>query len=276
MIIHHLPSRAPAFEPSPGAAAAATDGDTLSHRFSVLYALAQDSRHLFGSPLGPFTVRGENHVLPRFVYFGPDSSDDSVRLAILAGFDGSDSRPTEALVHFIEKLAVVPDLGQGLHLSLFPVVNPSGIAHRTRSNAAGIDLTAEHWDDSVQPEVALLRQDARLRGYHGFVRIESAAVAEVTGVVRRVGRASVSLTDVDLVAADQTDRFPVRWERHFSDRPPQQGPLSIADDFAIGPFELILRIPNVWDAPLYREAVAQVLRHFIVRYRATLSYGLNL
>jgi hypothetical protein len=122
----------------------------------------------------------------------------------------------------------------------------------------------------------LLRQDARLRGYHGFVRTESAAVDEVTGVVRRAGRASVSPTDVDLVGADQTDQFPVRWERHFSDRSPQQGPLSIADDFAIGPFELILRVPATWNLPLYRAAVAQVLRHFIVRYRATLSYGLHL
>jgi hypothetical protein len=39
--------------------------------------------------------------LPRFVYFGPQATDESLRLAFLTGFDHRDLRGTLSLLHFV-------------------------------------------------------------------------------------------------------------------------------------------------------------------------------
>ena len=230
---------------------------------------------VFSSPLGPFRLRNRSHVLHRFVYFGADDRDDAVRLAFHAGFDGSNSRGTDALLHFVERLVLAPDLGRGLILAFFPLVNPSGFDHGARVNANAADLAAEHWGDSNEPEIALLRQDARRRGYHGFVRLESGAHDFISGTVRSTSPVAAA-TGLQLVSSDASDPFPVRWENSPARGSPRSGPLSVADDYLVRPFELVLRIPRAWDAALHREAVSQVLRRFIDRYRATLSYGIHL
>ena len=54
------------------------------------------------------------------------------------------------------------------------------------------------------------------------------------------------------------------------------GPLTMADDQPFHPFELTLRIPAAWSAELYREAVASILKRFVLRYRGIVAYGQNL
>src|SRR4051812_3527006 len=71
----------------------------LGQQLATLYALAQKSEHVFGTPLGPFEHAGRQHYVPRFVYFGPQTSEESPRLAFLAGLDSRDLRPTLALLH---------------------------------------------------------------------------------------------------------------------------------------------------------------------------------
>ena len=248
-------------------------GDDIHRELSALYALTENSPHVFGSPLGPFVLRGATYHLPRFVYFGPEAANDSVRLAFHAGLDGTDGRSARALLHVVERLTLTPDLGQGLNLSFFPIVNPSGFEWGSRRNTQAADLATENWERSDAPEIALLRHDAHVRGYHGFVRIESAPVDGVTGIVHVPGATAGPETSL-LIAAEAADLFPVRWSNDTT--PPAHGPLTIADDFAERPFELILRFPQSWTPAVHREAVSQVVKRFIVRYRATLAFGLHL
>ena len=49
----------------------------LSEYLSKLYALSQRSNYVFGSPIGPFYHRARHLSLPRFVYFGPHTHDES-------------------------------------------------------------------------------------------------------------------------------------------------------------------------------------------------------
>src|SRR5690606_18549571 len=100
----------------------------FSEQLSNLYQLVQRSQFLFASPLGPFHVNGRPFHLPRFVYFGPHASDAALRLAFLAGFDHRDLRPTLAVLRLVEGLALAPDLGQGLNLSFFPLLDVLGLA----------------------------------------------------------------------------------------------------------------------------------------------------
>src|SRR5688572_14885204 len=133
----------------------------LGDQLSTLYAHAQRSEHVFGTPLGPFEHAGRQHHLPRFVYFGPHTSEESPRLAFLAGLDSRDLRPTLALLHLVEELALRPDIGQSLHLAFYPLVDVLG--HLQQGGER--DLAAQGWATATAPELDLLARDSRLRTY---------------------------------------------------------------------------------------------------------------
>lgn len=266
-------SSTPSTRLTTGAAASwARQADDFQSRLSALYALSQENRHLFGSPLGPFSRQGRDAYVPRFVFFGPHAADDSWRLAFLAGHDHRDLRASRAVLHLVEHLARNSERGHGLNLSFFPLMDAAGFYHGVPPRALG----AEHWGRSVAPEINLLGQDARQRGYHGFIRVESAThdADIVTIQVRPSGRRAAS-PDLELISSEETDPFPVRFECLPAEAVPV-GPLSIAADLPVQPFELVLRVPAAWPDEIYHEAVSFILSRFILRYRAFQAYGLHL
>lgn len=251
--------------------------DGLRSAFSDLYGQTANTRQVFGSPLGPVQHGAHAYWLPRFVYFGSDFSDASVRLAVYAGFDGTEVRPTLAVLSLVQRLILRPDLGQGISLSLFPCVNPSGFEAGTRLTRGAVDLGATHWNESAAPEIVALANDVRLRAYHGFVRVEAAPVDEIQATLRSGSRACRA-GDAVLVPPTtvESPMFPIRWSWAEPLCAPEVGPLSIADDLLGGPFELVLRVPDSWSEALFGEAVVHVLRRFVVHYRASYAYGIHL
>src|SRR5688572_19652640 len=85
---------------------AAVPSTDLRARLSRLYELAQNSEFLFGSPLGPTPHETQALHLPQFVYFGPQTSEASPRLAVLAGLGRHDLSAARALTAFVEGLAL--------------------------------------------------------------------------------------------------------------------------------------------------------------------------
>jgi hypothetical protein len=243
----------------------------FGEQLADLYDLVQRSEFVFGSPLGPIKAEKRSLYLPRFVYFGPHTSDVSLRLAFTAGLDHRDLRSTLALLHLVEQIALKPDIGQGLNLSFFPLVDVLGLA----SLAPDRSLAAANWSRNNEPEINLLGQDARLAGYHGFVRLETVRGQDVATVRLRFAANDHPTPDVELVSSDDFEPFPVRWEAD-ADQPPVDGPLSLAGDLPVPPFELTLRLPAAWPTEQYREAAASILKRFIIRYRGILAYGQNL
>lgn len=245
---------------------------TFSEQLSSLYKLVQRSNYVFGSPIGPFFAEARHFHLPRFVYFGPHASEAALRLSFLGGFDHRDLRPTLALLRLVEGLALKPDLGQGLNLSFFPLVDVLGLAHVKSSR----DLVAQNWSKPREPEIALLEKDARIAGYHGFVRIESAPGEEEVIVRLRAPEPSENFAPaLELISSDDVDPLGVRWESD-SATPSEPGPLGIADDLPLHPFELTVRIPPAWSLDLYAEAAASILKRFVLRYRGFISYAQHL
>ncbi|HET7537350.1 MAG TPA: hypothetical protein VFJ90_12905 [Candidatus Didemnitutus sp.] len=252
-------------------AAAWPSTPTFAQRLSRLYELAEESDHLFGSPLGPFYDQARTHYLPRFVYFGPHTSQESLRLAVLAGTSPYDLAGARALLTFIEGLALQPNLGQGLNLSFFPLVNVVGLL----GGAEDRDLTGENWVRSSESEIRLLGEDARVRNYQGFVRITMTADSEPSALVRTVVSPTVHVTGIELFSSEDFAPWPVRFEA-LSSGTVTSGPLSIADDLPSAPFEVELACPFDWPQSRIDRAIADVLRRVIVRYRAFHAYGLHL
>jgi hypothetical protein len=254
------------------AAGALAPAEELARRLSAVYALGQENPHVFASPLGPFAYAGAREAsVPRFVFFGPHTTDASWRVAFLAGFDCEDLRASHALLGLVEFLARHADEGYGLNLTFFPLVDVAGLEFGTRPRA----LAAAHWAQSVIPEITLLEKDARGASYHGFVRVETAAPGEDVVVLEmRAPDGAFTSPDVEICTSDDFESFPVRFERARAT--PAGGPLTIAADMPVAPFELVLRVPAAWPDELYRSAVTSILGRFIVRYRAFQAFGQHL
>jgi hypothetical protein len=261
--------------PFPGstAATASAPADALRSDLSALYALSQNSPYVFASPLGPFRVEGRQAHLPRFVFFGPHACDDSWRMAFLAGFDHRDLRASRALLALATRLASDSETGHGLNLSFFPLIDVAGLV----SGVAGRSLAYSHWGRGAAPEISLLENDARQRSYHGFVRIETGTMDDDLISLRLRGSSTDLLSpDLELITSDETRSFPVRFEADCRDVPALEGPLSIADDLPLAPFELTLRIPDSWPEETYQHAAVTLMERFLGRYRAFQAYGQHL
>lgn len=247
--------------------------DALAARLHRLYARAEGAQRIFASPLGPLTAQGRDYPLPRFVYLSPFGADESLRVAVHAGYDHRDERATEAVLHFIERLLLAPDLGDGINLAFFPLVDVLGHA-----SGEPRGLAAESWLDPLSPETVLLARDARQRGYHVFVRIETASGSSLANdadevVVRLRGGVSDTLADYggELVSSAEFEPFAVRFEAESG--PVSDGPLTLAEDLGHIPFEITLRLPFAWTDALHREAVALIFKRLMLRYRGHQSYG---
>lgn len=263
------PSRPSTVARATSPASSLTLSAALGDQLSTLYRLAQQSEHIFGSPLGPFTHAGQSHHLPRFVYFGPHTSEESPRVAFLAGLDHRDLRPTLALLHLVEELALKPSLGQSLHLAFYPLIDVVGHL----PSAGTRTLAGESWTKPASPEIDLLSKESRLRSYHAFVRIESVLSDDTLTLVLRT--APGSLANAPLISSDDAGSLPIRWEIE-SGPPASTGPQTLGDDLPFRPLDLTLRVPASWTPEFYREAVASILKRFIVRYRSFLAYGQHL
>ncbi|MFT3869452.1 MAG: hypothetical protein QM715_13440 [Nibricoccus sp.] len=251
---------------SPAAALEKTPSSELIEWFSSLYALSQRSNHVFGSPVGPFYHQNHPLHLPRFVYFGPHTHDESLRLAFLSGFDHTDLRGSFALAQFVEHLVLAPDLGHGLNLSIFPLVDVLGLYLGVNNRK----LATKNWSHSSLPEISLLGKDARTRGYHGFVRLETARdIDDITVSLRGTDEAA----GVELISSEDFEPLAVRWEADAPGSASADGPLSLMDDLPFPPFELTLRIPASWSADLHRDSVTSILKRFVLRYRGLQAYS---
>lgn len=256
----------------PGPAAPRGSGASVRERLSELYSQAQDSPYVFASPLGPFRCGEDLVELPRLAFFGPAACDDSWRLAFLAGFDHRDRRSSRALLALVSGLSDQADSGHGLNLSFFPVVDAAGLL----VGAPDRNLGTVHWGRGAPPEISLLELDARINGYHGFVRIETSHAGEDVVVVRlRRPEVAALSPDQELITTEETELLPVRFET-IAAGPVADGPLSIADDLPLPPFEITLQVPAAWPEHAYQRSAVVLLKRFLRRYRAFQAYGQHL
>lgn len=255
--------------PAPVAGAAVVPSD-LSARLGRLYELTQSSGYVFGSPLA-FLNAGQPQSLPRLVYFGPQISDGSPRLAILAGLGRHDRLAARAVMTFVEDLMRDPAIGQALSLSFFPVVNVLGLL----GGAEERDLAEESWTTSNLPEIGLLAQDARLRSYQGFIRVITTADDEPSARLRSVLSPYVERSGIEVFSSADFDSWAVSFEA-LPSHSVGYGPLSLADDLPFAPFEVELALPAEWSQARADQQLSALLQRLVARYRSFLAYGQHL
>lgn len=244
---------------------------TLAQRVSALHEAAQKSDHVFASPLGPFRDGARELYVPRFVYFGPHTSHESVRLAVLAGFGRHDRGAVKALLAFIENLTHAPDIGQSLNVSFFPVANVIGLA----SDAEERDLSEESWSQPAAPEIALLRQEILRSHYQVFIRITTSTDDQPAAWVRSVRSTTAQSSDVQVFSSTDFHPWSVSFETVSADSV-GGSLLGLAGQMAFSPFEVELALPADWSQRTADQALATKLKRLIVHYRAFLAFGQHL
>jgi len=249
----------------------APPSQALTQRLASLPELAQESDYVFGSSLGPFSDGANLHDLPHFIYIGPASSPDTLKLAVLAGFGRHDLPAARAVLAYIEGLTRRPDVGQGLNLSLFPLVNVLGLI----GGAEDRDLTAANWVSSAEPEIRLLRQDSSLRGYQGFVRVVTTADDAPSAWFRSIPSLLAQSAGVEVFSPSDFLPWPVRFEKALAGKV-TSGPLSVAEDLPFSPFEIELALPAEWTQFRKDKELSALLKRLFASYRAFQGYGQNL
>jgi len=151
---------------------------SLAAVLAPLQELAQTSTYCLTNSLGSFRYGDSSYSLARFIFDGPSSGGDPIRLGFFAGVHGDEPSGTLALVRFLRDLAGTPELAAGYRIYAYPICNPTGFEDGTRHSRRGKDLNREFWQASEEPEVYLLEQELWTHAFHGIISLHSDDTSE--------------------------------------------------------------------------------------------------
>ena len=254
--------------------------------FSCLETLrqkAEGSGSLFYSEIGTFRHGTATYTLPRFVFLGPGSDDEPVRIGIFAAVHGDEPETAHAAIEFLNRLIENPERARGYQIFVYPVCNPTGVEDSTRNSRAGVDLNREFWNGSKQPEVYYMERELGVLGFQGVISLHADNTTQGVYAFVRGATLTEALARPALVAAeaflprasgDVIDNFPATdalIHQHCYD-----GVLSNPAELHPAPFEIIFETPQEEPFELQVKAAVAALESILEEYRPFLSFQQNI
>jgi hypothetical protein len=254
----------------------------LEDVLAPLNELAVRSSSLIAAPSGILDFGAETCELPRYLYIGPKSGGEPIRVGIFAGIHGDEPEGVHALVRFASLLEAQPDIAAGYALFIYPICNPTGFEDRTRNSRRGKDLNREFWRGSSEPEVRLLQSELVSHCFDGIISLHTDDTSHGFYGFAHGATLTQHLVEPALKAAEEflprngndvIDGFPAR---NGIVKHGYEGVLSAPPKVRPRPFEIVLETPA--DAPAFFKEAAFVaaLRTILIRYREFISYAPNL
>lgn len=254
----------------------------LDRLLSQLDQLAEKSDHLMKKSFGEFKSAGQTYTMPRYLYLGPKSGGDTIRLGIFATIHGDEPEGALALTRLVAALEKNPELAKGYCLFLYPVCNPTGFEDNTRHSRSGPDLNREFWKDSREPEVRLLETEIWLHAFDGIITLHADNTSD--GLYGYVAGAVLSENLLEPALREAEQFLPRNRERQIDGFSARNGVISecypgvlrAPQDMQRPPFEITLETPQ--KAPLYRqvEAFSAALQTILVEYRYLMAVAQNI
>jgi protein MpaA len=248
----------------------------------ALDQLAEQSPHFISKSFGEFDSEGRTYTLPRYVFLGPKSGGDTIRIGIFATIHGDEPEGALALTRFVTALGNNPEIAKGYALFIYPVCNPTGFEDNTRHSRRGKDLNREFWRESAEPEVRFLESEIWTHAFDGIITLHSDDTSD--GLYAFVSGAVLTenLTEPALREAEQ---FLPRNRNHVIDgfnarggivTDCYQGVLKATPGLVRPPFEITLETPQ--KAPLHRqvEAFNAALQTILIEYRYLQAIAQNI
>ncbi len=245
-------------------------------------ALAAACPQLVAAVAGTFALGRARYEIPRFDFHGQPGGTPPIRLGLFALVHGDEPAGALGLQRLLETLAADPAPARGYELSLYPVCNPTGYEDGTRHNRAGLDLNREFWRGSAQPEVQILEQELRTRGFDGIIALHADDTSEgLYGYTQ--GRVLNENLLVPALRASQ-HVLPVNPSPVIDGFAAEQG---IVEDCFPGilapspeqrprPFEIIFETPAAAPMTHQVEAIGCALASVLAEYRGFIAQGANL
>jgi murein peptide amidase A len=268
------PIRERASRPTPSRAV-----DGLLRRFEEI---AAHSDHLMSKPFGQFESAGRFYSIPRYIFLGPPSGGDTIRLGLFAAIHGDEAQGAEALGEFVAGLERNPDLAKGYALFVYPLCNPTGFEDNTRHSRSGKDLNREFWKNSPEPEVQSLQTEIWTHAFHGIVNLHADDTSHglygfVNGDVL-----SKHLLEPALQAAEKV--LPRNRDDHIDGFPADRGiiyecyngVLQAPAGLVHPPFEITLETPHHAALESQTQALQVALETILMEYRSLMAIAQNI
>lgn len=239
--------------------------------------LLQPLRHLnledHGVHYSPITTAtdGKRFQIERFVFIGPDSGHQTVRLGVFAGLGRQDRQSPAAVVRFLQDLVASPELATGVHLYFYPVAFPSATEdHNSRTG----DLFKSLWIDSSLPEPYLLERELAVIQFHGVVTL--LGLGHLSGISLQLHGIWTSLQTSLLQPAIQAASRYLPLAQAGDHTASQKISLTTGGDLSPRPFEISIKIPRETNPHSQIQAQRAALHSILQNYRAVISHAQNI
>jgi hypothetical protein len=249
---------------------------------NTLVSLQKAKTPWLSSTLGAWAIGADDYSLEQYLFVGPRSGGEYVRVGVFAGIHGDETAGVLAAVQFLHELAKNPEIARGYEIYVYPLCNPSGFEDGTRHSRSGRDLNREFWLGSREPEVQLLEQQIRTLRFDGIISLH--ADDETCGLYAFALGAQVTQYVVEpaLQAAEKVlprnceptiDNFTAR---NGLIRKGYPGMLCAAPEARPRPFEIVFETPHTADLEKQVEANLIFLRQALDQYLQLQAVGQDL
>lgn len=241
----------------------------LRDMLAPIFELTLAERRLDGAVIGAVASEGVRLPIPRFIFRGPSSGVQPLRLGVFALVHGDEPAGAATVVQLLVSAVQDPALLRGLDLYCYPVCNPTGFEDGTRFNRAGADLNREFWRGSSHPEVQALEGELREHRFDGIVALHAdhdspGLYAFARGAVTSEELVGPALEAAEGVLPRNTDVLIDGFAaQHGVIRDCYCGVLCPPPDQTPAPFEIILETPGRVDVDAQAQAGLRGLRGLI-------------
>jgi len=255
---------------------------SVAELLAPLEKLARGSDRLFSAPIQIADPGLGTRTLPRFLFVGPESGGDYMRVGLFGAIHGDEVAGAHAIVELLGRFHEEPDLARGYEIFAYPVCNPHGYEFATRWSRSGRDLNREFWSDSPEPEVRAIESNLSKLGFQGLVALHADDTSE--GLYGFVKGHQLTRYVLEPALRRAENILPRNYDKSIDNFRANEGIIEQGYDGILSappnsgprPFEIVFETPQL--APIDRQTEAGVVAviEILARFREIISEAQNI
>jgi len=183
---------------------------------------------------------------------------------------------------FLRILQTTPELARNFFFFVYPICNPTGFEDDTRCSRRGRDLNREFWNNSREPEIALLQSEICSHALDGIISLHTDDSSSGLYAFTRSYTVGKNLVEPALVAADPI--LPRNMNEVIDGFPAKDGVVRAVYTGAISgppkirprPFEIALCAPKHAARYQVEQGLVLALQSILANYRELKAYAQHL
>ena len=263
-------------------ALSAAGAPSHSSPLATLERACETSVNLVRKPLPKFQSGESEFQIARYLFVGPKGGSEPIRVGLFAGLHGDQPEGTHALTECALMLDQNPFLARNYFLFFYPLLNPSGFAHKTHHTATGTNIANELWKNSNSPEVQQIQTELWMHAFDGIISLKTDPLA--AHILVEVGGPVFARHLLGDRLALAQDILPQSVHSGPATLPPLRAALlekpneiiRAAPGIRPRPFEIVITIPGLAPSLQQRTAVTLLVQSALAEYRKFIAFGANI